>query len=259
MAMLAGLAEQVASVINVQIRVYGELNDFLPPVQRQVPFLRRIPHPTSVKDLLEGVGVPHPEIAAVLVDDASEDFGFLVERDCRVTAFPLFRQIVSDDLVPLRPARPDEPRFVIDVHLGRLARYLRLLGIDAHYDTVVGDDRIIGLAHEKRRILLTRDRELLMRKAVIWGYFVRKNDPREQFIEVVKRFDLSSVAKPYSRCMNCNGLLAPVNKADVEDRLEPNTRQHFERFWQCQTCGNVYWRGSHYERLERLVACAGTL
>jgi uncharacterized protein len=241
-------------MIQVDIRVYATLNDFLPQEQQQRPFTRRIPSPTSVKDLLEGAGVPHPEVGAVLIDDEPAIFERLIEHDCRVAAYPEFMTLQPTELPALRPALAHPPRFLLDVHLGRLARYLRMLGFDTHYNNAVGDDALVEIAAKDERVLLTRDRELLMRRAVTWGCFIRHDEPWHQLGEVVRRYKLAAQAQPLTRCMTCNGLLDQVAKAEVEDRLEPITRRHFDEFWQCGECGNVYWQGSHYARLQRLIA-----
>lgn len=240
-------------MIDIQIRVYAELNDFLPPGRRQRAFERRISSRTSLKDLLEGVGVPHPEIGAVLVNGEPRTFDFLMEAESRVAAYPWFRSILTTGLPDLRPALVAPPRFLLDVHLGRLARYLRLLGFDVRYDNAADDDQLIARLRGSDRILLTRDRELLMRRSVVWGYYLREVDPQRQLAEVVRRFDLAAHAEPFTRCLSCNGKLVEVEKADIQDRLEPGTRRHFDRFWQCRECGNLYWEGSHFQRLAQLV------
>lgn len=241
-------------MIDVEIRVYAPLNDFLPPQRRQVSFGRRIRVPTSVKDLLEGVGIPHPEIAAVLIDEAPVGFDALVDRPCRVAAYPSFFHLDVPELPELRPPEPDPPQFVLDVHLGRLARYLRLLGFDTRYDRSADDDGLVQVSRGEGRILLTRDREMLMRAAVDHGHFIRSDDPWRQILDVARRYDLAGWIDPFTRCLKCNDLIYPIDKAEIEHRLEPGTRRHFDRFWECRSCGNLYWRGSHYQRLRGLVA-----
>jgi uncharacterized protein len=243
-------------MIEVVIRAYADLNDFLPRSFRQASFVRGIPEPTSVKDLLEGAGIPHSEIGAILVDGIPVTFDTLINAPCRVAAFPPFRNLVPGDLPALRPDLSHVPRFVVDTHLGRLARYLRLLGFDTLYENAASDERLVDLALQGDRVVLTRDRGLLMRKAVRWGYFVRHEDPRNQLSEVVRRFDLVDHIEPFQRCLVCNGMVGPVDKAAVEPELPPATRRHFDRFWQCGDCGRVYWQGTHYDRLTHLIAQA---
>jgi uncharacterized protein len=245
-------------MIEVELRAYAELNDFLPRSFREPPFVRRIPEPTSVKDLLEGAGIPHTEIGAILVDGIPVTFEVSINAPCRVVAFPAFRNLAPSELPALRPELPHVPRFVVDTHLGRLARYMRLLGFDTLYVNAAGDAWLVELARREGRVVLTRDRGLLMRKAVIWGCFVRHDDPQNQLSEVARRFDLFDHIEPFQRCLVCNGLIAPVDKADVEHELQPATRRHFDRFWQCGDCGRVYWQGTHYDRLTHLITQALT-
>jgi uncharacterized protein len=241
------------TLLRVSIRAYAELNDFLPSSNRYHEFSRRLRFATTVKDLLEGAGIPHPEIALLLVDDEPKSFEFLIERTCRVTAYPAFRWLTLSGLPVLQPGYVGLPAFVLDVHLGRLAQYLRLVGCDAVYENDASDDWLARTADINERFLLTRDRALLMRKDVERGYFVRDDDPIRQLVEVARRFKLAPRVRPLSRCLTCNGVLIQVEKRAVEKRIEPGTRRYFEQFWQCQECGNVYWKGSHYERLLELV------
>ena len=144
-------------------------------------------------------------------------------------------------------------RFVLDVHLGKLARYLRLLGFDTHYQNDYDDDAIIGLARSESRVILTRDRGLLKRRAVTHGYWVRATASRQQLAEIVRVFDLGSSARPFTRCIRCNGELQAVPKSAVAERLPPRVRSHFEEFVQCLNCAAVYWPGSHYDKMRKMV------
>jgi uncharacterized protein with PIN domain len=141
-------------------------------------------------------------------------------------------------------------RFVLDGHLGKLASYLRLLGFDTLYRNDYDDDELADTSSNQRRILLTRDRGLLKRNRVWFGYCIRARSPGEQVVEVLKRFDLAERAHPFSRCACCNGLLTPVEKVDVFDRLEPKTKLYYDDFRICQDCDRIYWKGSHFERME---------
>jgi hypothetical protein len=142
---------------------------------------------------------------------------------------------------------------VADTHLGTLARHLRLLGFDTAYRNDCGDDELADTSVMERRVLLTRDRGLLKRRAVTHGLFIRADDPDQQLIDVVRRLHLSGGLRPFSRCMACNGVIEPVDKALVAGRLEPRTRRDFDHFGLCGSCGRVYWEGSHHRRLLALV------
>lgn len=238
----------------VTIRFYAELNDFLPRQRRQVPFTTPLSRRTSIKDLIESLGVPHTEVDLILVDGVSVGFDYLVQPGDRISVYPVFESFDIAPLARLRPAPLREPRFVLDTHLGKLAAYLRLLGFDTLYRNDYDDATLARISASERRILLTQDRGLLKRSIVTHGYYVRAAAPTDQVVEVVRRFDLARLVEPFGRCLRCNGRLHPVPKAAVLDRLPPRTRQEHHRFWQCEGCGRVYWKGSHYDRLRRLIA-----
>ncbi|MCW5882693.1 MAG: Mut7-C ubiquitin/RNAse domain-containing protein [Anaerolineae bacterium] len=236
----------------VTFRFYAELNDFL-PLQRGRDVAYRFARRASVKDAIEALGVPHTEVDLILVNGVSVDFGYRIQPGDRISVYPTFESIDITPLVRLRPHPLREPRFVLDVHLGKLATYLRLLGFDCLYTNDAHDGDLARISSQESRILLTRDRGLLKRGVVSHGYFVRAIEPLAQTIEVARRFDLFDRVQPFHRCVRCNGLVTPVPKATVLDQLLPKTRLYFDEFHRCETCGRVYWRGSHYERMQRIV------
>ncbi|HEX8927123.1 MAG TPA: Mut7-C RNAse domain-containing protein [Terriglobales bacterium] len=247
-AMLPSSAER-----QVVFRFYAELNDFLPVHRRYTPFTHEIALPAAVKDPIESFGVPHTEIALILINSAPSEFASLVSGGDRVSVFPDFRTLKVNSLCRLRPPL-QETRFVLDTHLGRLANYLRMLGFDSSYSNQRDDPELARISRDEERVLLTRDTGLLKRSAVVYGYFVRATEPREQVREVVRHFDLFSKAAPFMRCIACNSMLKTVSKQAVVDRLEPNTREYFDEFQVCLECDRVYWAGSHYKRMRRFVA-----
>jgi uncharacterized protein with PIN domain len=217
------------------------LNDFLPRDLRGQPIPIHFRERQSIKHLAESLGVPHPEIGRVQVNGRDQ---------------PLSVITLDQDYVEIHPSAngyTGKPRFVLDNHLGRLAAYLRMLGFDCLYWNDASDARLAEAAQEEARILLSRDRRLLMRKSVTDGYCLRSLDPPEQLSEVVRRFDLASRAQPFHRCLRCNHLLEPVRKEDILDRLQPLTKQYFDEFHICPACAQIYWKGSHYERMQALV------
>jgi uncharacterized protein len=235
------------------IRCYAELNDFLPLENRQVAFLRPFRGRPSVKDLLEAVGVPHTEVDLILADGESVGFDHPVSDCDHLSVYPVFESFDISSIARVRPEALRQTRFVVDVHLGKLARMLRLLGFDVAYDTAATDEGLAGISCSERRILLTRDRGLLKRSAVTHGYWVRSSEALEQTTEVVGRFHLSGAARPFTRCLCCNGLLEDVEKARVESLLPPRVRDAREGFRRCPGCGRVYWQGRHYPALQCLV------
>ncbi len=204
----------------------------------------------SVKDLIESVGVPHPEVMRITANDAEVGFDYPVTDGDRIAAFP------GDDPVDVtresRLGRPllDEPRFLADVHLGRLVRYLRLLGLDCYYEEPWDDAILAETCARENRIMLTRDRGLLKRRCIDHGFFLRSDQPLEQAQEVLGRLDLARFIAPFSRCVACSRRLQAVRKEDIADRIPPGTRRNYERFYQCEGCGKVYWRGAHYGKLQ---------
>jgi uncharacterized protein with PIN domain len=234
-------------------RFYAELNDFLPAAQRQTAFAHSFEGRVSVKHLIEALGVPHPEVDLVLVNGRSVDFSYLVQDGDRISVYPVFESMDITPLVRVRPQPLREPRFVLDTHLGRLATYLRMLGFDTLYQNDYPDEELAQISSQEARILLTRDRGLLKRSAVTHGYCVRETDPREQVREVLRRFDLFGAVQPFQRCLRCNGVLQPVAREAIVERLPPKTREYYDEFQMCQGCGRVYWKGSHYKRMQRLI------
>lgn len=240
-------------MIRVSIRFYGDLNDLLfggfsgPTVQRQLP------GPTSVKDLIEGCGVPHTEVDLILANDRPIVFTYLIREEQPVSVYPFFNHIdISARERLQKPTLPNN-RFLVDTNLGKLARYLRMAGFDTAYIRDQTDEEIISRMLGEQRALLSRDHKLLMHKVVEYGYLPRSDDPAEQFHEVCRRFDLLDDINPFSRCPNCNGVLQAVSKEEIIDQLEPLTKKHFEDFSQCPDCGQIYWAGSHRRRLDPRV------
>jgi hypothetical protein len=232
---------------------YNELNDFLPRRQRGKPVGLSFRGRQTVKHLIESLGVPHTEVEALLVNGNGVGFEHLTRDNDRVEVFPPSGVTPSMRYPPLRPPLNGYPRFVLDNHLGRLAAYLRLMGFDSLYRNDYQDETLAQIAGEEQRILLTRDHRLLQRRQVVYGYWVRATQPRRQILEVTRRFQLTQHARPFHRCLLCNGLLSPVPKAEILDKLEPKTRIYYHKFRRCQSCGQIFWKGSHFERLQKLI------
>jgi uncharacterized protein with PIN domain/sulfur carrier protein ThiS len=239
----------------ITIRVYGPLNDFVPPERRHVAWPHVLEGGASVKDVIEGVGIPHPEVDLILVNGESVAFEYAVQDGDRIAVFPRFEAIDVSTVTQVRQQLRDPIRFVLDTHLGKLARHLRLAGLDVVYRRDAHDDELAEIACRDRRVLLTRDRGLLKRRAVTHGYFVRETAAYRQLVEVLARFSPLPLA-PFSRCPQCNALLREVPKATVEARLGERTRRAFGQFRECVGCGRVYWKGSHWAELVRILDAA---
>jgi len=238
---------------HISIRFYEELNDFLPTDQCRTDFTHELKQARSVKDLVESIGVPHTEIDLIIVDGESVDFDHLVQNGEHISVYPVFRSLDISALKRCQPEPLREPQFVLDAHLGRLAAYLRMLGFDSLYRNDYNDPDLANISASEHRILLTCDRQLLMRKQVSYGYFVRARQPQQQLLEILTRFDLGHYQKPFTRCMHCNGTTQPVKKEEIEAKLQPRTKKYYNEFFQCQACKRIYWKGSHYLKMQAML------
>ncbi len=230
-------------------RFYEELNDFLPPEQQKQTLTYSFEGSPGIKDPIEALGVPHPEIELIIVDGQSVGFDYQLQDKDRVAVYPMFEGLDVTPLVRLRNEPLRHTAFMLDVNLGKLARRLRLCGFDTKYRNDYSDRDVVEIAVSENRIILTRDRRLLHHKIITHGYWVRSTHPDTQLTEVLNRFDLSRQIHAFHRCIDCNGKIQSVAKADVLDQLEPLTKQHYQEFYRCLDCGKIYWQGSHYEHM----------
>ncbi len=207
----------------------GDLPLFLLPSLRGGEVERSWAATDTLMHVIESIGVPHTEVERI------EQAGEIIR------------------VYPRRPERLDNPRFVLDQHLGRLAAYLRMIGLDVLHTVPAPDEELAVISSREDRVLLTRDVGLLKRKEVRRGYFVRATDPRKQLVEIVKRFCLLGTTAPFTRCFLCNTPLQRVDKAAVEKQLPERTAERYDEFMRCPTCGRVYWKGSHYDRMRGLI------
>jgi uncharacterized protein len=236
---------------HVDVRAYAELNDFVAPELRGATMRRPFRSHQTVKDVIEAAGIPHTEVDLVVINGNSVDFSHRPTSGDRIAVYPMFEAF---DVTPVSKRAPlRNPRFAVDINLGKLARLLRLMGFDAICDQHLDDAALATLSAEQHRIVLTRDRGLLKRRQVTHGVFVRSDSPVEQVVDVIRRLDLSSSLAPFTRCLRCGGRLVETTKGAVLDRLQPLTRAHFNEFAVCERCDHVYWKGSHHSRLLELV------
>lgn len=241
-------SRRIPSMAEAHFRFHDALNDFLAPERQQVAFPHRFDRRASIKDMVEALGVPHPEIGRLMVNHQPVDFGYIVRDGDRIEAHP-----ITDGADIPGGGADSRTRFALDANLGALARYLRLCGFDAHYRNDIDDGELAALAATDQRVLLTRDRDVLKRRIVTHGYFVRADDPRNQLREVVQRFDLAGSARPFTRCSRCNAVLEDVDKTAIAHRLKPLTRRYYDTFRRCTGCDRIYWRGTHVQGIEDLV------
>ena len=222
----------IVALARASVRFYAELNDHLAPHQRHQTLEQEFFTPASVKNVIESFGIPHTEVELVVVNGESSDFSRLVRDGDRVAVYPVFESLDITPELHVRPQPLREPKFALDVHLGRLAAYLRMLGFDTDYRNCASDAELVRIAAEQERILLTRDRGLLKHAAVTRGYWLRQTDSRRQATEVVSRFDLARL-RPFTRCMACNERLRPLYKEEVQKRVLPPIAARHEKFLEC--------------------------
>lgn len=233
-----------------QFHFHSELNDFLAPERRNIPLDHHFELSSSLKDMIESLGVPHPEIGSVRRNSEPSGIEAPVRDGDRIDVYPHGHgeHASLSDL-----GAPVEIRFIADVHLGRLATYLRMLGFDTLYRNDYEDETLAHLSSTEQRILLTMDRGVLKRSIVTFGYFVRAHQPREQLVEVLRRYRLFDQVREFSRCLECNSLIHAVRKEDIASGLPQRTNAYFHDFRQCPNCRRVYWKGSHYEHMARFI------
>ena len=236
-----------------RIRVYAELNDFLPSRQRGKEFSISFDAKTSIKHIIESLGIPHTEVDLILINGSAVDFQvYPVENDL-ISVYPVFESLDISEVSRLRPKPLRSIRFVLDAHLGKLSAYLRMLGFDALYENDYSDAELAEISSRQKRVLLTRDLGVLKRNLVTHGAYVRSEKPRDQLLEVLDRFDLFNAALPFSRCLKCNEVLRRIEKQEILSRLPPRTSDVFFEFKTCPKCNRLYWKGSHYIRMKKMV------
>jgi uncharacterized protein with PIN domain len=244
-------------VVIANFRFYAVLNNFLAPWLRQRSFDQRCAQDATVKHMIEALGVPHTEVELILVDGAPVDFSHRPQHGERISVYPGFGEFEIAGLAAhalLRPPLPARPRFIADAHLGQLAKQLRMLGFDVLYRNDYSDAAVARIAADEGRVVLTRDRDLLIRKEIVHGCYLHAINGDEQVMEVLGRLRLSGEVRAFSRCLTCNGELRAVEPDAVADRVPPLSHQHYDRFFECAGCAQVYWEGSHVERMRTHMA-----
>lgn len=240
-------------MFRVTFRFYEELNDFLPEDRRRVDFRAEFNNKRSIKDIIESFGVPHTEIDLILVNGQSVDFTYIMKDGDRVSVYPVFESLNIEGATRLRSMPLRKTRFIADNNLGDIARLMRLLGFDVYFDPDLSNREIVAISNREKRIILTRSKSLLKFKAVTHGVFVRPGAREEQIRYILERFDIKDQARPFSRCLCCNGLLKSIAKEDVQDRIPARTRAFCDEYCLCEACDKIYWNGTHVIRMKRLV------
>lgn len=239
--------------VNITFRFYEELKDFLPKEKKSQPFTITLKGNPSVKDTIEALGIPHTEVDLILVNSKPVEFTYRLKDKDYISVYPVFESLDISDITILRDNGLRSPKFVLDSHLGKLARYLRLLGFDTIYNNDFEDQEIIKISLNDNRIILTRDKGILKNNAVTHGYYIRSQKPKEQINEVIRRFNLESLIKPFTVCSLCNGEIVSVTKDLVKAQLKSLTKKHYNKFFMCSRCKKIYWEGSHYDRIKNFI------
>ena len=241
------------AAMEILLRFYEELNEHLAPEHRKVAFTHESREGATVAEVLSELGVPQGQVELVLRNGASVGFSQPLATGDRISIYPVFESLDVRDVIAARTHPLRHLRFVADTHLGKLARYLRMLGFDTLYRCDYGDDELAAISREQHRVLLSRDRALIEDSGLTRAWRVRATRPREQVAEVMQRFDLYEQAHPFTRCMECNTVIETVTKDAVLANLQRDTARVHKHFWRCPRCERIYWQGSHYQRMAHLV------
>jgi len=244
---------KIPEIKEVIFSFHGDFRRFLSNDRQKKGFTYSLKGRPTIKDTIEALGVPHTEVDAILVNDEPVDFHYQSRDKDRVSVYFDAAQARRPNIIKLKPKIPSKPKFICDVHLGKLCRYLRLCGFDTLYDKCTSDQQMIRVGAQEKRILLTRDIGLLKNKRIYFGYFVRHIDPQKRIKEVVRQFRLRDKISPFKICTKCNGRLKRAAKKGILDQLPPKVKKYYQVFHRCSKCAKVYWKGSHYERLQEVI------
>ena len=243
----------MSALKTITIRCYAELNDFLPAEKKQTTFALTAKEPVTVGEAIEIIGIPLSEVDLVTVNGKPVGRSYRPLENDHLSVYPTFETFDISGLRTVQKKPLRVTRFILDAHLGKLARYLRMLGFDTLYRNDYSDEEIIEIAREEKRIILTRDKLLLRSPRVDHGYYVRAVEKHAQLREVVKKFDLYLQFRTFTRCMTCNATLLVKPKDAIRDRIPPDIYDCYQEFYYCPSCDKLFWRGSHFERMERFI------
>ena len=234
-------------------RFYEELNDFLPKHRRKTDFEAKFKGKGSIKDMIEAFGVPHTEIDLILVNGNSVDFNYILQDEDRASVYPAFESLNITDVTQLRKIPLRMNKFLADINLGNIVKYMRVLGFDLYYDSLLSTREIIEISKRENRVILTKSRKLLKFKDVTHGIFIRPGTITEQVRRIIDYLDIKDNIKPFSRCLRCNTLLNIVLKEKILDRIPPKTKEFCDEYVQCQSCDKIYWKGTHFINMIKFV------
>lgn len=237
----------------VRFRFYEELNDYLPEGKRKVWFEYFFLDVISLKDAFKLLEIPSAEIDLILVNQQSKGFDYMLHDGDRISVYPVFELFDISGISGVREKPLRNPGFICDVHLGRLCKYMRMLGLDTLYSNQYTTEEIITLSNQEKRIILSRSFQLTRHKEVTHSYWIRSSDPLEQIKDLINQLDLSNLTDPLTRCLNCNHQLMTVEKRKILDRLQVRTAKYYNEFFSCPNCDQIYWKGSHFENMLKFI------
>ncbi len=237
----------------VTFRFYEELNDFLPKHRRKTDFEAKFKGKRSIKDMIEALGVPHTEIDLILVNGNSVDFNYILQDEDRVSVYPVFESLNITDVTQLRKIPLRRNKFLADINLGNIVKYMRVLGLDLYYDSLLSTREIIEISKRENRVILTKSRKLLKFKDVSHVIFIHPGTTTEQIRRIIDYLDIKDNIKPFSRCLRCNTLLNIVLKEKILDRIPPKTKEFCDEYVQCQSCDKIYWKGTQFINMKKVV------
>ncbi len=239
--------------LRIYLRIYGELKRLAKPKLNTSGFTETIAYlGQSIKDYIEGIGIPHTEVFLVLVNDCPVKSDYRLSNEDRISVYPHFKNIDLQDEILFTPKYYGEPKFILDIHLGTLAKVLRMLGFYTDYG-IVEDEKISQISSQKGLIVLTKDRGLLKRNKINYGMLLHSKGVFEQVLEINERFSLKEYIKPFTRCLECNGEIVRVDRKEVIEFLPEKVKNLHNEFAKCSNCGQIYWKGTHYEKMEKTV------
>jgi len=234
-------------------RFYEELNDFLPKHRRKTTFEAEFRGKRSIKDMIEAIGVPHTEIDLILVNGKSVDFNYILQKGDLISVYPVFESLNIANVTLLRKIPLRRHKFIADINLGNIVKYMRVLGFDVYYDSLLSNHEIIEISKRENRIILTKSRKLLKFKDVTHGIFIRPGTTTEQIRRIIDYLDIKDNIKPFSRCLRCNTLLKSVLKEKILDRIPPKTKEFCDEYVQCRSCDKIYWKGTHFINMKKVI------
>jgi len=234
-------------------RFYEELNVFLPKHRRKTDFEAPFIGKRSIKDMIEAFGVPHTEIDLILVNGNSVDFNYILRDGDQVSVYPVFESLDITDVTRLRKIPLRRNKYIADINLGDIVKYMRVLGFDCFYDPLLTPREIIKISNTESRIILTRSKKLLKFKGVTHGIFLRPGTTPEQIRRIIDYLDIKNDIKPFSRCLVCNTRLKSVSKEKILNRIPPKTKEFRDEYVQCPSCDKIYWKGTHFVNMKKVV------